>query len=179
MQNFIDSKFWSDEYFGYYFSEKDESLIVRYLDFSDSARPNSNAMAVLNLYKLYFLTLDKKYKEKATQMITKHQASVARMPLSFTQILLSDLFFNENPKQAIIVFKNEIDWEHSFVKHIRKNYLPNIVFIPIVEGKKSKIQFIAGKTTINEQPTAYICLDGVCKLPTNEFDVFVKQLSEK
>jgi uncharacterized protein YyaL (SSP411 family) len=60
LQKKQDELFWDSKAGGYYLSEKNANFLpVRKKEFADGARPNSNAVTVLNLLRLYNLTFKK------------------------------------------------------------------------------------------------------------------------
>src|SRR3989338_3108735 len=57
LQTTQDQLFWDEKEGGYFFTVADRPhLIRRSKEYHDEARPNSNAVAVLNLLKFYYLT---------------------------------------------------------------------------------------------------------------------------
>ncbi len=74
--------------------------------------------------------------------------------------------------------KSEAD---SFLTVLRKQFLPNRIITVATEGKDLESQaklipFVRGKLALEGKTTAYVCEEGMCKLPTTDPTVFARQI---
>ena len=66
----LDRHYWSDDLHGYYFAADDTSdLILRPFSTQDDATPNANAVMVSNLMALYLWTGEERYRARAEAML--------------------------------------------------------------------------------------------------------------
>jgi len=72
----------------YYNSNISEKLIIRPKDIYDGAIPSGNSFALFVLGKLYTITKDNKYYEKALQIINSYGGNINRDPASYMYSLL-------------------------------------------------------------------------------------------
>ncbi|MFS8541282.1 MAG: hypothetical protein LOD89_04245 [Tissierellales bacterium] len=74
----------------YYNSNISEPLIIRIRDIYDGAIPSGNSFALLSLGKLYNITKEIKYYEKALEIIESYGGNINRNPTAY---MFSLIFF--------------------------------------------------------------------------------------
>ncbi len=85
-------------------------------------------------------------------------------------------------KEIIIVTPKSRDQAEPFLSELRRTYLPNRVLVVASEGRDLEAQaelipLVEGKVARRGRPTAYVCEQGLCKLPTTNVDAFARQLA--
>ena len=164
-------------------SDDHENLLIREKPFYDSAEPAGNSVAALNLLRLYEFTSDDTYRKQANKLLLAINQTLAERPTAFSELNIAVDFFLDSPKEIVIIIpKNKKQDAQHFLKEYRKTYLPNSVLIVLSEGEDQKnaakiIPLVQGKIAMEGKTTAYVCEQGICKLPTTEPKVFSQQVS--
>ncbi|AFY37454.1 hypothetical protein Lepto7376_1084 [[Leptolyngbya] sp. PCC 7376] len=69
LQSEFDAKFWSAETKGYFNNTEAKELLIKERSYQDNATPSANGIAVTNLIRLFLLTEDLAYLDKAEQAL--------------------------------------------------------------------------------------------------------------
>ena len=131
----------------------------------------------MNLLRLYELTTEDRYGAAAEKVFGTFSRSIGGSP----QMLVALDFHMGATKEVIIVTPKTRDQAEPFLSELRRTYLPNRVLVVASEGRDLEAQaelipLVEGKVARRGQPTAYVCEQGLCKLPTTEVRVFAKLL---
>ncbi len=175
-------KFWDDEVGGFFFTSTDsENLLIREKQIYDGAIPSGNSVAMLNLVKLGRILSDPKLEEKADVLMQNFASEVKRAPYAYT-FLLSALDFFKGPSfEIVVVGDNTAETTQKMIETINSEYVPNKVVIlkDIKDEEIVKIvDILHNYNQINDQTTAYICKQFVCKQPTNDIVKMLELLKE-
>jgi uncharacterized protein YyaL (SSP411 family) len=162
-------------------AEGQADIIVRMRSSHDGATPSENSISALNLARLAALTGRTELADQAKRVVLSFQDTLESHPQSMSQLLLATDFLLNKPKQIIIASEKEDPALSSFIQAIHQRFLPRkvIMLADSAEGQKYLSQdnpFIAEIKPIDQKPTAFVCEDFVCKLPTNDLDTFQEQL---
>jgi len=162
-------------------AEGQADIIVRMRSSYDGATPSENSISALNLARLASLTGRTELADQAKRVVLSFQDTLESHPQSMSQLLLATDFLLNKPKQIIIASKKEDPALSSFLQSIHQQFLPRkvLMFADGAEGQKFLAQenpFITDIKPIDQKPTAFVCEDFVCKLPTNDLDTFQEQL---
>ncbi len=160
--------FWDEQKGGFFLTGADaEKLLVRQKELYDGAIPSGNSVAALDLLRVGRLTAEKGLEEKAARLMEAFGAQVGRQPSAFPQLLIA-LDFGIGPsREVVIAGKPEDPAVREMLKLARGSFFPNQVVtfhppgeadFPLLEGK----------------PTAYVCQNYACNLPTTD----LKKLKE-
>ena len=168
---------------GIYFktAHDSEKLLVRDKPDQDRVLPSGNSIAAYNLLRLYKLTTDEVYFKKAIRLIKAMQQRFEQRPLSMTDMLISLDFALSNGKEVVLVIAEQADNTQAMRKIMRDTYIPEHVYLVVNEGDSLKANaavslLLEAKRAMKGKTTAYVCKDKVCKLPTNDPEVFAGQL---
>jgi uncharacterized protein YyaL (SSP411 family) len=144
-----------------------EPLIVRKADRVDDASPNPHGLAVDSLVRLWALTGDDAYRDRADAILGASAAAIAENVFG-TASLLSGLDLRLAIRTIVIVTPLDqsanalrdvvvAHWHPTFVLDIRADDDPLAPAHPA-----------HGKTAINGRATAYLCREGRCSLPITD-----------
>jgi uncharacterized protein YyaL (SSP411 family) len=168
-QQFIDG-FWDEESGGFYFTSEDaEELLGRKKEIYDGAMPSGNAIAMMNLLRLGRMTGNTEWEQMADDSLKLFSQSIEQSPTSFGAALQS-VDFVKGASREIVIASSRNDMG-PFIRPLHDRFLPRSVIIlnnPKDEGIKGLIPYLSDFGMQNEEPTAYVCQNYACELPTND-----------
>jgi uncharacterized protein YyaL (SSP411 family) len=164
----LDRHYWSDDLGGYYFVADDTGdLIVRPLSGQDEATPNANAVMVSNLAALHLWTGEQRYRERAEAILRRFAGPIAGSVLAHTGLLAAELDLLA-PAHIVLIVPEGSD-AIALRRALHDASLPGAVIQEIRAGETLPASSPAhGKTAIEGQPTAYVCIGPQCSLPVTE-----------
>jgi len=168
----------SDPEGGFFDTPNDgESLLIRPKDLQDNAVPSGNALACEALLKLAAFTDDGKYRDLAEKCLSLVSDSALRYPTGFACWLSTADFALGDVKQIALLHAAQDENILSFLDLINGEFRPNLVlasstYPPAVDAPA----LLADRPLKEENITAYVCEDFVCKLPVNSLQALQNQL---
>jgi uncharacterized protein YyaL (SSP411 family) len=150
--------------------EGDSSLVLRMKDDYDGAEPSGNSMALLDLLRLAHLTDRAGYRDGAARTLQALMPKMANQPVAVPQMLVALDYSLAAKREVVIVGEPSV-----FLRELRGRFLPHTVTMVLGSGS----QFFPGAADMRQiggQPTAYVCQDYACQLPTNDLTKFVELL---
>jgi uncharacterized protein YyaL (SSP411 family) len=166
--------FWDERKGGFYFTGQDaEEVLARIKQYHDGAIPSGNSVASLNLLRLGKITANDRLERIAEELIRSFGGQVNRSPTGFTQFLVA-LDFALGPTKEIVV-AGDLDGKGTkrMLRSLQGRFLPRKFLILHPEGKDRKAieelaPFVKEQVSIDGKPTAYVCENYACKLPTTD-----------
>jgi len=161
----IKNKFWDD---GLYFTPNDgEPLVHRPRAPTDNAWPSGLSSSLFAFSRLYELTANEDYRDRAEMMLGTYGAAAAKNPFAFAHFLAAWDFVRRSPLDILIV--GDKNKANSLIESIHRVYLPAHVLafaddVPTGEGKSA----------VQGQPTAYVCRQGTCMTPVTTAPALLK-----
>ncbi|MEQ9619893.1 MAG: thioredoxin domain-containing protein [Deltaproteobacteria bacterium] len=183
LQKIMTELFWDDENGGFYFTSEDaEELIARQKEIYDGAIPSGNSVAMLNLLKISRITGDPSFESMASKLGIAFSQPIEQAPSAYTQ-LLAGLDFGIGPSyEVVIVGEPGTEDTKKMLRALRKEYVPNKVVLFREANDKSEItkiaEFTKGQSAMDGKSTAYVCLNHICKLPTDDINKMLELLNE-
>ena len=145
-----------------------ESYLVRPRETGDGAIPSGNSVQVMNLIRLARITADEEYEKRAGAALRAVADDVSLAPSASTY-LLSALDFVLGPSLEIVLAG---DPPSALRREIFSRFVPNKVVLHRPAGDAPPITKIAAFTAeqrpLGGKPTAYVCTNYMCKLPTTD-----------
>src|SRR5690606_17814404 len=92
------------------------------------ATPNENSVSLLNLLRLYDLTLDHSYKDKASSLIALFSSKVTQSPLSMSSALIALDYYMSNTKEVAVVGHLDSEESRLFREFLFSNFLPHTAY---------------------------------------------------
>ncbi len=167
LQNALDGMFWDTEDGGYFVNDGlDPRLPLRPKDDYDGVTPSANAMAALNLERLYLLTGDSQFQQKAERLKSSLFAKFKQYPSSLPYLALAADFSLSNAKVAVIA---DAPWAREFAGAEFLKFNPYVLW----QTAESGWPIAKGKT----KPGIYVCEEGRCLAPATSAEEALKQLS--
>ncbi|MBT8496419.1 MAG: thioredoxin domain-containing protein, partial [Deltaproteobacteria bacterium] len=174
------AKHYEDPEGGFYRTADDaETVIVRTRPLDDRALPSGNSVHALNLLRLYELTTTASYLERADRGLTLLSGELAQAPTKASQLLLAIDFRSDIAKEVVVVSTDGQPGELGAV--LARSFVPNGVFVSTAPNRPrlaAVVPLVEHKVPIKGKPTAYVCEQQRCELPTSDPAVLAKQLAK-
>ncbi len=176
--------FYDKENAGFYdTSGKDESILIRSKEWYDGAEPTGNSVAILNLLRLTQMVDNQEYRKLSERSLAYFGERMLSAPQGMAQFLVALNFSLAKPKQIIIAGGIDDPHTQALLREVHSRFIPNkiILLADGDEGQKilsSYIPFIESVRMIDEKPTAYICENYACELPTSDLTVVSRLLGK-
>ena len=162
-------------------AEDHESLITREKPSSDGAEPSGNSVQLLNLLRLHEFTTDDRYRQRAEKAFGAFSDVIAQNSVVVSEMLLAVDFHLDTPKEIVIVVPQTREEAQPLLDELRATFLPNRILAVVAEGDEldrhtALIPLLEGKVARDSKPTAYVCENRICDLPTTDPEVFATQI---
>ncbi|HYC03408.1 MAG TPA: thioredoxin domain-containing protein [Azospirillaceae bacterium] len=175
-----DRHFWAAEGGGYYGVADDaEDLIVRPRSAADNAVPSGNGTMVGVLARLYYLTGEDRYRQRAEAVVTAFAGELTRnfFPLSTylnnAELLLSAV-------QLVVVGPPDHPMTRALLRAALDLSLPDLILQRVPPGAELPEGHPArGKGTVAGRPAAYVCRNLSCGLAVTEPAALTALLTER
>ncbi len=176
------SHFWDDENYGFFFtSNEGESLLLRTKEVYDGAIPSGNSVSAYNFMRLSRITSNSEYEQIAGQTMEAFAEKLNRSPSAYTMMLQAVDILQGPSFEVLIAAGTQVEGTQPVIKRLQAFYQPNMVTI-FVDQKDTAIRnllpFTASYTSAADGgPLVYVCQNYTCKLPTNDMETVVRQLT--
>jgi uncharacterized protein YyaL (SSP411 family) len=166
---------------GYFLAADDtEPLLARQKPAYDGAEPAGNSIMALDLLRLAELTGDDRARARAEATLRAFAPTLGRDPLAMPALLHALDFALDRAKEIVIVAPHDRGEAQPFLDRLHAAFTPNRVVVVAIGADASAlaatIPIAADKTARAGKPTAYVCEQRVCALPTSDPAVFAQQL---
>ncbi len=172
--NELDAHYWSDAAGGYFFTADDaEALITRTRSASDDATPAANGSLPAHLIKLFALTGNDHYRQRADQLITAFAGAVTKNAFPHGAWLAS---FDTavNLTQIVIIGKPDADRDLLKQTALSLSVPTRLLLILDPDTSLPDGHPAHGKTMIDGKATAYVCTGPICSPPvTSSADLLI------
>jgi len=171
LANYSIAHFYDDKSGFFYFnSDEDPSLVIRKFEKSDNVIPASNSAICRALFELGTLLYNEEYLRISDQLLSNAENMINdHLPYASNwgiQLLNRSHDFYE----VAVVGKKAA----SMRNELNKNYLPNSIFLGSIK-ERTELELLEGKW-VDDQTTAYVCLNQMCKQPTTDGSTALEQL---
>jgi uncharacterized protein YyaL (SSP411 family) len=151
---------------GYFFTADDTAdIILRTKNAADNATPSGNGTLVGVLARLFYLTGEDRYRERADRVIATFSGELNRSFFSLATLLNSNELL-QTAQQIIIIGARAAADTRALAAAVFGRSLPNRILSIIAPAQRLPEQHpAAGKAQSNGQATAYVCRGATCSLP--------------
>ena len=171
--------FWDEKEGGFFFTASDaEGLILRKKEAYDGATPSGNSVAALSLIRLGRLFSDADLEKKSRRIFEVFSGEMMQRESAYTQMLMA-LDFALGPSKEIVIASDGKDSKIApMIKILYEKFVPNKVVIFRPASRKEKediirlIPFVKEQAAMDGKPTAYVCENHVCRMPTGDLEKF-------
>jgi len=154
-----------------YTASDHESLIAEPGDGEDAALPSAQSVAALVLLRLGRLTMNDNFESRGRAILAAHSGDLTRAPTAYTEMLMALDFLLGPTKEIVIAGPPEAEGTRALLAAVRRSYLPRAVVAlhpPDDAAIETLVPFLKRQVMVDAKPTAYVCENYVCKLPTND-----------
>lgn len=155
--------------------DKQDDLIYRPREESDSSVPAPGSVMLLNLLKLHRLNEKNEYMEMAQRGLRAISGQLARYPSGMTSALFAVDFYLSRKVEIVIVGEGAV--RDGMLQEIHRRFLPNRV-IAIAGTSGGTGPLFEGRASTDGATRGYVCIDSVCSLPALTVEDFAKRLGE-
>ncbi len=162
-------KYWDTENGGYFIVADDTAdILLRPKGIADHAVPSGNGVMVEVLARLFYLTGEEAYRQRAEHLTTLFSGDNQRYLLGIPGLLTSFAWLYEQVVQIVICGSIE-DSASQLLRRIALN-APNTLKVvqSIANTSLPPTHPAAGKRPIGSSPTAYVCVGQTCSLPITD-----------
>ena len=141
----------------------DSNLVLRMKDDYDGAEPSGNAVALLDLLKLAHFTDRADDREAAERTLLALGSKITEQGVAVPQMLVGLDYYLATRREIVLAGD-----AREFLAHIRARFLPHTVTL------RAGAAFFPGADSMREidgHPSAYVCSNYACQLPTTEVQV--------
>lgn len=158
---------------GLFFTPTDaEKLLTRPKELYDGAMPSGNSVAFHNSLRLARITADGDMDETAHEIYRAFGEQADAMPTAFTHFLCGLDFAIGPASEVVIVGEGAQPETRAMLTALRGLYAPNKVVLLL--NNENRAEFATLAPWVHEhkesggKPTAYVCSNFTCALPTND-----------
>ncbi len=172
LQQAQDRSFWDQKQSGYFTtSGQDRSILMRTRESYDGVEPSPNSVAAMNLLRLWQITDQQSYKDKADNTLAAFGPSLEQRPEAMPFMISALGFSLAKPRQIVIAGAPAADDTRALLRLVWQRYIPNRVLLLAdgAEGQKQLARWVPSLATVTRKQgraTAYICENYICNLPT-------------
>jgi uncharacterized protein YyaL (SSP411 family) len=153
---------------GFFLTARDhETLITRPREAHDGALPAGVSLLALLLPRLAALTADATLPPIAAGILRLYRERLERHPAAFGALLCGVDQSIDPPQQVVIAAQPDDPKTRALEAVLRETYLPNAVVVR-TDGRDQSLELLAGRTTVDGRPAAYVCTNGACRKPVTD-----------
>jgi uncharacterized protein YyaL (SSP411 family) len=167
-------KYFYDASSGAYFMTRqghDANVLARFQELQDNVEPSAASVQVTNLLRLAGFTANLQFRRDAEQALKALGPVMEKSPRA-AGAMLAALDLALSPQLHAVVVG-----EGGLGAALRAAWAPHRILISLKDGEKSKLPFAENFSMKEGKPTAYICVDQACRLPTTDTGQAVELLT--
>jgi uncharacterized protein YyaL (SSP411 family) len=155
--------FWDEKAGGFFATAAgDRALIARMREDYEGPMPTGNAVMTLNLLRLFDLTGEAAYRERAERTVCSFKMQFDRYPAGQASFLCA-LDYLKGPSKEIVIAGPDPE---PLLRVVRKLFIPNKV-VALADGK-AKLAVLEGRSAVQGKAAAYVCENMTCQRPVTD-----------
>jgi uncharacterized protein YyaL (SSP411 family) len=156
------------EHGGFYSTAGDEpDLVMRIKEDYDGAEPSGSSIAILNLLRLSRASGNARYQTSAERALHAFASRISMQPSALPQMLVALMYYLDTPKQVVLA--GDRPSLRPFVQAMGRRFLPHHSLLWAGTKMNKQIEAMA---PVDGRPTAYVCENFTCQLPTTDVEEF-------
>ena len=145
-------------------TEVDPSLVLRVKEDYDGAEPSGNSLAILNLIRLARITGDEEMQNTAERALNAFSRRMNSGPVGLPQMVVAQMFSASAPRQIVLAGRK--DELGRMLETVNGRFLPFHTLL--WSGSYALNAELKNMTAQEARPTAYVCENFTCQLPTTD-----------
>jgi uncharacterized protein len=169
---------------GGYFSttSADPNVLLRMQETDDMAEPSANSVTALNLLRIGYMLDRNDVRRRAEETLKTFAKQLEAAPSSMPQTLVALSWSRSKPKQVVIAGKTDDAATQAMLREVHRRFVPHEVLILADGGAgqqffSDRVEFMKSVSKIDNRPTAYVCENFICQLPTNDLKTLADLLT--
>ncbi len=156
-----------------------DDLVVRPRDVTDNALPSGHSMMADVLLRISTITGDDDLRRIAAASLRGVQAIMSQFPTGAGHWLCALDTYLSPPREVVILTRPGRGDATEMLWALASQYRPGAVVATRSEGDVAGSEWpvFHGRSTLDGAPTAYVCSNYACDLPTTEPEAMVEQIS--
>ena len=156
-----------------------EALIVRPRDVTDNAHPSGHSMMTDVLIRLATITGNSDFRTMAGQSLRGVRGIMEQFPTGAGHWLCALDSYLADSKEAVVVTEGDHSEATLMLRRLASVFEPSAVRVAMTSdpNRSDEWPVFSGRTTVNGQPTAYVCRNYTCQLPTNDADTMMAEFA--
>lgn len=168
-----------EEQGAFFQTEQETSVLIRKCQFSDGAEPSGNGVHAENLLRLYQITQNGDYLSQAEDVfraVAKYLEAYS--PGYCYHVMALQRYYDLDAPTLVVVLNESEDFFFQLKKTISSLYIPHalVLFVREEDNLGEYVPLVGGKEAVAGKTTLYICREGVCEKPLNDFDEILQSL---
>ncbi len=147
----------------------ESELPMRTNELYDGALPSAGSVAIEVSARLYLLTGNKLWSQRADALLSASAAQIVRYPAGYTQFLLGASWLLEPTRELVIVGSNNSPDTAALLAEVQQKYMPDTTLLlrptDNPEAIDKLVPFISGMAIVNNKSAAYLCQSFACQKP--------------
>ena len=174
----LDRHYWDADGGGYFFTADDaEALIIRTKSASDNATPAGNGVAADVLARLFYLTGNDAYRQRAEALIAAFSGEASENLFSLGTLLNANETLQRAKQIVIVGARGTSDTDSLFRAAITASAPGRLITVQPPDADLPDGHPAAGKGQRDGVATAYVCIGPECSLPLTDSAELVERLS--
>jgi len=158
-----------------------ERLIAREKPTRDGAEPSGASVAALNALRLAAFTVDERWRRIADGALRAYAHTLETFPGAMNEMLLAVDFSTDAVREVALVWPEGDPVPEPFLQVLRETFLPSRALAGAPEGPALEVLgglalFAREKRAAGGRATAYVCEQGICRLPAIDPEKLRSQL---
>jgi len=148
------------------------------------AEPSENSVTALNLLRIGYMLDQSEARQHAEKTLQAFAKQLENAPSSMPQTLVALGWARSKPKQIVIAGKIADVQTKAMLSEVHRHFVPHEVLI-LADGDAGqqffadRVEFMKSVSKIDNQPTAYVCENFVCQLPTSNLRTLAGLLTRR
>jgi uncharacterized protein len=163
-------------------SGNDATVLLRMKEADDTAEPSPNSITALNFLRVGYMLDQDEARRRAEETLQAFAKQLEAAPSSMPQMLVALSWSLSKPKQVVIAGKADDPETSAMLREVERHYVPHEVVI-LADGAAGqqffadRVEFMKSVGKIDDKPTAYVCENFVCQLPTTDLKTLANLLT--
>ncbi len=155
-----------------------ESLIIRPRDVTDNALPSGHSMMTGVLIRLSVITGDSDLRTMASDALRSVRNIMLQFPTGAGHWLSVLDFYLSETKEAVIITPPGGSGPREMLRRLASAYQTGAIVISAPQDTEAVSEWpvFQGRSVMDNKPTAYVCRNYACQLPTTNLDTMMAQV---